>query len=185
MMKLRNWICLGLVILVQSCIPSLHPLYTPETTVFENAIMGTWAGEDQTYIFEKGKGKSYLLNCISNDEVTKYEVHLVKLGLNHFLDFYAYEPDNILSEDDGIAPKIRTHTFAKISWGHNSLEIRHFAEVEWLEQLFDQRKIRIKHEIVGDDIVLTAGPKELQKFFLKYADDPHVFTEVLPLKRAL
>ena len=47
----------------------------------------------------------------------------------------------------------------------------YFFDIEWLEQLFKQRKIRIKHEVMEEDIiVLTAPTAELQEFVRKYAE---------------
>lgn len=185
-MKLRNWIGLALIILVQSCIPSLHPLYTEDTLVFETALLGKWSDDEDTYVFEKLKDKTYLFTYLQGPEQQQYEVHMVKLGADHYLDFYSYRKEGLFPDADAVlAPTIRTHSFAKVKWDDNTLQISHFSELEWLEDLFDQRKIRIKHERIDDEIVLTAGPRELQKFFLKYANDPNIFTETISLKRAL
>ena len=185
-MKLRNWIWLALVVLVQSCIPSLHPLYTDDTLVFEPALLGTWTDSEGTYVFETLKPKTYLFTYLQGPDQQQYEVHLVKLGADYYLDFYLYRKDSFFPDEDAVlAPLIRTHSFAKVNWSQNTMEISHFSELDWLQDLFDQRKIRIKHERIDDEILLTAAPKELQKFFLKYADDPNIFTEAIPLKRAL
>ncbi len=185
-MKLRNWIGLALALMVQSCIPSLHPLYTEDTTVFESSLLGAWTDGADSYVFEKLKGKTYLFTYLKGPEQQQYEVHLVKLGADHYLDFYAHQKGGFLGSDNlDLAPLIRTHSFAKVKWNEDTLEISHFSELEWLEELFDQRKIRIKHERVNDEIILTAGPRELQKFFLKYTNDPNIFTDPLPLKRVL
>lgn len=185
-MKLRNWIGLALIILVQSCIPSLHPLYTEDTIVFETSLLGTWTDDEDTYVFERWKENAYLFTYMKGPEQEQYEVHMVKLGPDYYLDFYSHRKEGLFPGDDAaLAPLIRTHSFAKVKWDQERLEISHFAELEWLENLFDQRKIRIKHERVDDEIVLTAGPIELQKFFLKYANDPNIFTETVPLKRVL
>ncbi len=185
-MKLRNWIWLALALMVQSCIPSLHPLYTKDTIVFENSLLGTWTDNEDTYVFEKWKDNGYLFTYMDGPDQEQYEVHLVKLGSEYYLDFYSHRKEGLFPGDDAaLAPLIRTHSFAKVKWDRKKLEISHFAELEWLEDLFDQRKIRIKHERIDDEIVLTAGPRELQKFFLKYANDPNIFTETVSLKRPL
>lgn len=187
-MKKIRFLFVSLIFLLPSCIPSLHPLYTPDTLVFEPALLGTWENDDDPFVFKQLGEKAYLLDASTGDKVEQYKVHLVKLGEHYFLDFYARDSNNFLSGDNdyGVAAKVRTHTFAKVKWGDNKLEIRHFAENEWLEQLFEQRRIRIKHEVLEDGaIILTAGPKELQKFFLKYADDPNAFTESLVWQRVL
>lgn len=39
----------------------------------------------------------------------------------------------------------------------------------------EEEKIRIKHEKNNTNILLTAQPKELQKFVAKYANDKNAF----------
>lgn len=185
-MKLRHWIWLALAVLVQSCIPSLHPLYTEDTMVFESSLLGTWTDGEETYVFEQLKGKTYLFTYMKGPEQEQYEVHLVKLGADYYLDFYSHQKGGFLGNDNlDLAPLIPTHSFAKVRWDEQTMEISHFSELQWLEDLFEQRKIRIKHERVDDEIILTAGPQELQKFFLKYTNDPNIFTEIVSLKKAL
>ena len=51
-------------------------------------------------------------------------------------------------------------------------------KTEWLEDLFKQRKIRIKHEVIKDDeILLTASSKDLQKFVLKYEEEKKAYKD--------
>jgi len=48
---------------------------------------------------------------------------------------------------------------------------------DWLEKLFDENRIRISHENVGDQIVLTASTEELQKFIAKYSYDQEAYVD--------
>ena len=48
---------------------------------------------------------------------------------------------------------------------------------EWIEKLFDENKIRIKHEVIDGDAVLTASTDDLQKFFTKYVNDKDAFLD--------
>ena len=50
----------------------------------------------------------------------------------------------------------------------------HF-DLEKLNDLFESNLIRLRHENVDGTILITAQPKELQKFFDTYADDESVF----------
>jgi hypothetical protein len=53
---------------------------------------------------------------------------------------------------------------------------------DWLNELFEQNRIRIKHEKVYafdyDRHVLTAPTDELQKFIKKYANDPKTVDDI-------
>ena len=170
-MKMKIILLFSLAMLIQSCIPSIHPLYTKEVIVFEESLLGTWANEEgESWLFEKGYAKplfsekiddSYSLTVKENDEPVGYKVFLVKLEDYYFFDFYAdYEEYSIFE----IAPLIRTHTFGKVELAQGKLKVYLF-DGDWLKELFEQKKIRIKHEILGDgNILLTAPPIDLQKF---------------------
>ena len=46
----------------------------------------------------------------------------------------------------------------------------------YINSLIDQKKIRINHETATDDnIVITASTSELQKYLIKYSDEPEAY----------
>ena len=55
--------------------------------------------------------------------------------------------------------------------------ILYFQNPDYIEQLLEERRIRIKHERLKESFVLTASTEELQKFVLKYMDDKQAFVE--------
>ncbi|MDX1941443.1 MAG: hypothetical protein SFU99_12875, partial [Saprospiraceae bacterium] len=76
-----------------------------------------------------------------------------------------------------------SHSFARVEFKNRQVIIRFF-DYDFLKTLFEQQKIRLKHErLSNDNIVLTAPTEELQKFVLKYADEPKAYQEALVLKR--
>jgi hypothetical protein len=48
-----------------------------------------------------------------------------------------------------------------------------------LQKLFDENKIRIKHENNGVYTLLTAKPEELQKFVIKFANEDKAFSDFM------
>lgn len=181
-MKNKILFAIGLVFSLQSCIPSLHPLYTEDTLVFEEALLGTWTdGPNQIWEFVKEGDNHYQLTYTENEKPVKYEVHLVQLGDTHFFDFYLDEKQP--TEDYAIAPLIPSHSFAKVTWEKDRMDIAFF-DYEWLEKLFQQRKIRLEHEVIDDGtIILTASTEELQKFVQKYAHEEAAFIDPSRLQR--
>jgi hypothetical protein len=106
---------------------------------------------------------------------TEFHLHLVKLGNYLFVDFF---PEEWQKNDTFLAVHlICVHTFAKIEIG-DKLEINWF-DSEFLQKLFDDNKIRIKHENNGVYTLLTAKPEELQKFVLKYANEDKAFSDLM------
>ncbi|MCB0571020.1 MAG: hypothetical protein KDC66_14700 [Phaeodactylibacter sp.] len=164
-------------LLLQSCIPSIYPLYSDDTQVFRKEALGAWKGDDWLWTFEQSEGPVYQLNFSDEDEQATFEVHLVKLGDYFFFDFYSLTPKYDEQDAAIIAPWIRTHSFAKVEFSGKQMTV-YFFDTNWLSQLIKQRKIRIKHETTTDgNIVLTAPTRDLQEFVKKYAGEKEAFAD--------
>lgn len=197
-MKTRLLFSFLLIILASGCVSSLHPLYSSDTLVFRNEMLGTWVqsdGEGQ-WIFKKedplGDSYSYYTLNYTEKEVnshkesqSNYNVHLVKLNNYYFLDFELLLSDEEQEKLLGnfFSPVLVTHKFAKIDIASGKLKLYLFDD-DWLTDLFEKQKIRMKHEKMEDtSILLTASTAELQKFVTKYADDEQAFSDELVLIR--
>lgn len=219
-MKTKNIILLlGLVLTIfQSCIPSLHPLYTADKLVMKQELEGTWIDSDSpetdnlrftekgipipidrskdtpgVWIFEKSKNQSYTFTYYDEDgRPGHFEAHLIKLGSEYYLNFY---PDNSFQFEDNSLNSNKfnsfeafhympVNTFAKVTFESDGISIAMF-DGDFLKKLLDQKRIRIKHEKLKDDsgYLLTAQPKELQQFILKYGDDEKAFPDPIKLNK--
>lgn len=189
-MKTRNLlISLILILFFSGCVVySFYPLYT-EKDLFPNDILtGNWIDGDSTeWKFEhpyKGKelpenmdSTSYVLHLKDkNGKESEFKVHIIKLGGHYFLDFYL--EDFLENEELDLAAFhiVPVHTFAKLKFTSDQLHINWFDQ-DWLGKLIKENKIRIHHENNGDYILLTALPKELQKFVTKYVNSEEAFKE--------
>ncbi len=176
---------LAIVFILHSCIPSIHPLYTEDILVFKEALIGVWNEDDNATwtLRQAGDKPHYELTYADADERSVFDAHLVKLGEHYFFDFYNTSSEWDNKDALAIAPLIPTHSFAKVSWDEGKMTM-YFFDVDWLGELFKQRKIRIKHEVSQDgNIILTASTEELQEFVRKYADDEKAYIDPLVLKR--
>jgi len=111
-----------------------------------------------------------------NNKESEFRVHIIKLGGHYFLDFYLEEfldNDELDLASFHIVP---VHTFAKLKVTSNQLQINWFDQ-DWLGKLIENNKIRIHHENNGDYILLTALPRELQKFVTKYVNSEEAFKD--------
>lgn len=197
-MKTRLLICLFLIFAMSSCVSSLHPLYSSDTLVFRNEMLGKWVEKegDGEWQFEKenqDEASSYILTYTEKalnkktENKSQYSIYLVKLGDYYFLDF-----ERLLSNEESdnyggsLSPMLTTHKFAKIEVAKDKLELYLFDD-DFLKKLFEQKKIRIKHEKLQDDsILLTASTADLQKFVQKYATEKKAFLDELVLvKKAI
>jgi hypothetical protein len=195
-MKLKNVILFSLMIfLMTGCfVKSLHPFYKENEVLFKKELLGTWTGADSSLwkieqatrsagLFKPSlPANAYLISYTDKKGTAKFSVHLFKLGNRLFLDFY---PEEVESNNDLMASHlVPMHTVARVDLDPDKMVIQWYNE-EWLIGLFKQNKIRIAHEKVPyendnvrDDnfqVVLTASTDDLQKFMLKYSEDPDAF----------
>ena len=193
------------LLLLPACIPSIHPLYTPDTLIFEAALLGVWKEpgtqvNKETWIFQKQeKGMYYLTHIDGSGRVGGLEVGMVRLGKHLFLDFYPDNDEKKIKENlkklgmespepcelnDMLGFHLRPmHTFARIELNQGTLNI-HMLGSDWLHNMFKERKIRIDHEQTeGEAFVLTAFSEELQKFLTKYGEESRAYAEVIGLIR--
>jgi hypothetical protein len=182
-------------VFLQSCtIFSLHPLYHEEDLLMEPGLEGMWQdnedGDEYVY-FEQLDDKMYLFrymeeqdddSTLSDMDTVSFEAGLLRVGDHYFLDLYPYyERDKDEEADYLLANFIPTHSFLKIEWDQNKIVVYMF-NYDRMKKLFEQNRIRIKHELieegkVTDYIVITASTDDLQRFIRKYANDPEAFDD--------
>jgi len=119
--------------------------------------------------------KSYLMTVIDDGEPIKYELHLVKIGDDIFMDLAATDSDYSDSAFESMV-WFPVHTFMKMGMDGDQLKLTHF-DLDKLNKLFKSNLIRLRHENVDGTILITAQPKELQKFLDKYSEDESVFDD--------
>lgn len=176
-MRKFSFLCLLLLLGLSSCITSLHPLYSEDTLVFKPELLGSWSSitSEGVFLIEKAENtkKTYRIIYRENEKDRVYLARLVKLGEQFFFDFFPYEK----RDDGGLAYYIPTHNFVKVQFKGKDMTWQLFNQ-EYMEQLFKERKIRIRHEETDEGFfVLTASTEELQGFFRKYGDNKDAFLD--------
>jgi len=111
-----------------------------------------------------------------------FETHLFKLGNNYFFDFFPGENEELDEKINTLMAfhLVLAHTFAKVEISQDTIKILQF-DVDYLEELLENGKIRIRHVRPDDNIILTASTKELQEFFIKYSEDEDAFNDPIIL----
>lgn len=170
---------LVLVFITGCSLPSIHPLYDENTTVTDSRLEGSWqSGPESQWTFKKVAGESYYKVAYTEGEATNtFDVHLVKLGKNFFLDFIPdeLEPKSLTSFT--MMHLVPAHTFAKLELSDDKMIIHPF-DADFISEQIKNNRMRIKHEITANnDVLLTANTEDLQKFVLKYADKEEVFED--------
>jgi len=195
MKKVSLIITITVLLFLGSCIPSLFPLYFEKDLITNENLVGTWKedGSLNTWAFYPDEDKkSYNLWFLEKDNnnvddgrpgtLGIFETHLFKLGNNYFFDFYPGENQELEKEINSLMAfhLVPTHTFAKVEISKDTIKIFQF-DIEHLEDLLENGKIRIRHVRPDKDIILTATTEELQEFFIKYAEDDEAYTDPIIL----
>ncbi len=209
-MRMKKLAFYCLAVLLAGCVPvvSLHPLFTKDTIVFEEKLLGTWAEDSNqpqiTWEFapleenaaerlpaemREAIQKCYRVNVI-DDKGRKgsFAACLVKLQDKLFLDVL---PDQFPSaERDAEQMKLAynafffvpVHTFVRVSAIGDQLKIR-LTDDEAFKKLLTAQPKAVRFDRIDDRPVLTAATADLQAFFAKYADDERLFPSDLTLTR--
>ncbi len=126
-----------------------------------------WFSPDYTDV-DAARYKMTIYN--GSEEPEEYQVYISDLGDHLFVDAYPYGADS----DFALGNRFPVHTFYKIELIEEQLIITMF-DLEKLFKLFESNLIRLRHEIVDDQVLITARPEELQRFLARYSKDDSVF----------
>ncbi|MHC5111208.1 MAG: hypothetical protein ACYTHJ_15170 [Planctomycetota bacterium] len=175
---------LGLSILIAGCVRTIHPLYTKESVTFDPRLIGQWTDDDsdKSWQFSKHGESAYKLVYINDGKRGDFIVHLVRIGNELFLDFFPEEPE--LNNNEFYKFHIfPVHTFAHVQQVEPLLKMR-FPDPKWLEAYLASHPDALRHEVVDDEVLLTASSKELQKFWLSHASTDEAFGDPSRLQRS-
>jgi hypothetical protein len=181
-MKNLRTCCLFLLslFLLTGCLPSLHPLYTEDTIVFDEAILGKWYDNDGgSWSFTKKGENEYGLRVLESDgKEADFKVRLVQLGDHRFIDLYP--EDNAAFEntpDIYNCTLVPAHAFMKLDLAEPNLIL------QWvcLGEIIEDDPNLLQHEKLEDDsILITAKSEDIQRVLIQHLDevldgDPGVF----------
>lgn len=178
---MKTKIVLNLLLLmtgISSCtVFSVHPLYDEASELTDKRLPGTWMSEDSsTFVNIKTMGKGYDLTRWEKEDTLWYEAHYVKIGENFYFDLYPLDKKPYSIDDIMMRNFLPVHSFLKIELTDNKVSALLFDEDKMID-LFRQNRIRLRHEMLDDYVLITASTKDLQKFILKYSADKEVFEE--------
>ncbi|WP_186757263.1 hypothetical protein [Echinicola salinicaeni] len=191
-----------IIALVNGCVvPSLYPLYTENELIIDERLEGVWVdnneGDDDFGLkisksnprdskdssLSNSADKLYRLEHTDDGETVIFDLFLVKVGNSTYLDFFPNEyPDQEFKNLFGLMHIYPVHTFAKVVIKENELIIQNF-DGDYIKKMIEQNRVKISHENISGEILLSASPNELQKFVLKYEDEPKLFEGKSILKR--
>lgn len=186
---------LSMITMTGCLVSSLHPFFKQKDKYFDPAMVGNWIDGDsciwtitpnsvsESFLGPEKFDSTFRITYFEEgDEPGKFTGTLFKIKGSSYVDFYP-DPDEDHCNNDLICwHHFPTHTLARVQFSKDSILLYWYGE-EWLNNLFEQNRIRIRHETVqvGQSYsrqILTASTDELQKFIKKYANDPQTLQEI-------
>ena len=118
---------------------------------------------------------SYLIEIEGDGKKFGYHGTIANINDSYYLDL-TYVPLDVLDFEPGpYQVTMPVHSFVRIGFADNGdLELTDF-DLTKLRSLFREGQIRMKHEDLNDEILITASTEDLQKFLATYGQDPSVF----------
>lgn len=190
---------LVLLVFLNSCLTTLHPIFTPADLVYKPELIGTWkivenkkekwaeinrlADADPRLFPGKTaaiKDKGYLITYkdSANTISERYIAFLARIGKHLYFDYYpAALPVTSKMDEFYLAHFVKMHIPYRLELQKEGGFTLSQLESGYMNELIEQKKIRIRHEKKEDeDIVITAPTSELQQYILKYGDDPEAYS---------
>jgi len=180
-MKIKQLACFVLVAACGGCLYSLHPLYTQDTLVFRDELVGKWSDEDAIWEFRDAEDMEYELRVFDGKE-GRFSAHLVQLDDMLFLDIYPAEETLEEMQSFSAMHLLPSHTFMKVEQIEPKLILRAIDAGE-VGNLLEEDPNLLKHEEIDNGLVLTASTEALQGFMLAFGHDEDLFGDATELTR--
>lgn len=182
--RIAKWVLPGFLLLFAGCVSSVHPLYLEADTIFDEALLGVWGAEDSTETWELRKHDEKAYTVVHTDEKGRrgeFRAHLLILGEQRFLDLDPVESEIPQSGfyRDRLLP---THTFVAIAQAGPAMRVS-YLDQDWLKRFLAEQPAALRHETVQGEILITASPRDLQRFLLDHQKTEGAFSEPCELKR--
>ncbi len=160
-------------LLVSGCLPSLNPLFTEKDLIEDPDVLGIWAERESSsdhWAFTQLDEKRYRLVITEKGESAPFEVHLLKLGGQRFMDL---QPEKAWLEAAKVGELyksllVRGHLILRMDETSPSLRLTSL-NGDWLAKLLKSDPATLSHSWIEQDrFVITASTKDLQSFILKH-----------------
>jgi hypothetical protein len=174
--------------------PSVHPIYTKDTVIEDERIVGTWRDEDGKTIYAVSPTKEsvYRLHVGSaskgNDDKgvdSDLELRLVQLGGNRFIDVCAAAADRSRVGDKHGTLFVPTHMFARVKVEGDAVTVW-ILKQDWARKMMNDRSSGFSatplDEKEDGPILITSDTDKLQAFLKTHAEEEDAW-QVVTLRR--
>lgn len=163
-----------LAVVLGGCVPSVHPLFTENDLICDANLVGNWAENNPktVWTFTEKDNKTYRLTYIADGKSGTFTAGLGTVGSERYLNIYPEDP-NLPQNDFYKNHLLYMNTFIKVKFIDPNLTMQ-MMDADNVKKLLKKNPNLLKHEFVGDRLILTASTKDLQKFMRKYSSDKNL-----------
>lgn len=176
---------IALLAVTAGCIPSLHPLYTDQDIVTDDALVGTFVGDDDSssWTFTRGDNRSYTL-VVTEEEGKQgtFTVRIVELGDARFLDFYPQDPPENSIAGFYWMHRVPAHSFLRVEFKEDTLNLTPL-KPDWLKEHLEAHPDAVDHMFVDEYPVFTAPTAQLREFVEECLKVEGAFSDPIVLKK--
>lgn len=199
------FIVVSVALILPACyLKSVHPLFEKDECEVLPGLGGRWETGSQRWTFindrnvapELVESEEELEDLAPGEYYVLFEdldhprrdtalflARLGKLAGHYFLDMHLWLPSisEMAANPDLVEiHQVNVHTISKVSINNDTLSISFFKDT-YIESLIKNNQVRIKHEQLIDEVLITANTRELQKFITKYADESSAYEDPIKL----
>lgn len=173
---------LGLALLAGCITQSVQPLYSDDTVVFDERLVGSWVDDQATWSFSPDGAGGYRLLHGDDEGSIVGEAHLARIGDGLFLDIQVRElPEG--SHELYSVLQLPLHALFRVDEIGDSLRTSVLAP-RWLDDFLAANPDAIAHTYVDERAVFTGDTEALQRFLGAHAGDPQAWDEALVMRRS-
>jgi len=174
----------AVALLLSACIPSVNPYHEPKDVTFEPALIGGWANDEKTWVFERHADEgSYELTIAESGKRGTLKATLFTLGDYRFLDVIPIFEDVELADDqaDIIGRGVTSgHLVFHVAQTAPRLTLAPF-EDEWFMNNLVKENGFLAHVAEDGRTLITAKTRELRRFLRRHIDEGRLFEDYTEL----
>lgn len=197
----RSFIITALItiLLLNSCVKSLHPLTDdPKDMIFKKELLGKWKDKDTKentdYIVDtvpNTSGKTYTVTVIDHNnnkgsDTSNFSMMLINIGGNYFVDCAPDIEDQKYSKISDVNKSLllATHFFSKVFSIDKNLITLSLIDNTELSLLLKANKIKMGYQTINkDEILLLDNPEMLRQKLVELQKFPSVYKKIDSLIR--
>jgi hypothetical protein len=181
-----------LVTLAACSVPSLRPLYAPETLVPDPGLVGEWATDGPTVtrvvVSEGPDGKYVGALTIHQDTALKtalgLELSLTQIGEDYYLDLFLAKADREAMAARYGFLALPVHQFVMVKRENGELRVW-MLHPDWIQRAASENAFATEILPIGghEIAVITADSGSFREFLREHAHDPGALTAPILFRR--